>query len=270
MANDRPRSHPLPEPSIREVHDLDPTDFYEQVHSFQFWFEAVQGYLGGRFYGVPPNLEDVTLPDLDRDRLITVLCNYCVGETTALEGASGLIGFAPNRQAKIFLSTQVVDEGRHLEVFIHRLKLLGVANPEREVERRASRSLQAFRQRLLGLVASKDWEAAIFAQNVILEALEFTVFQSHAREADPITREVLVGIVKDERRHIGFGENELGRCLQSAPHLRARLRQLKRELDHSVLDALEETLKAIGADAEERERLGRAYLETAERLGLIP
>lgn len=269
-APDLPRSQPPPEGLVHEVHDLDPADFYEQVHSFQFWFEAVQGYLSGCFYGVPAGVEDVPLPDLDRDRLVTVLCNYCLGETAALEGASGLIGFAPNRQAKIFLSTQVVDEGRHLEVFLHRLKLLGVANPEREVERRASRSLQLFRQRLLELVAGKDWEAAIFAQNVILEALEFTVFESHAREADPITREVLLGIVKDERRHIGFGENELGRCLQSAPHVRARLGQLKRELDHHVLDTLEETLKSIGADASERERLGRAYLEAAERLGLIP
>ncbi len=250
-----------------DIHDLDPQDFYEQVHSFQFWFEAVEGYLSGRSYGMPPGTPEVILPDLDRDRLITVLCNYCVGETAALDGASGLVAVAPNRQAKIFLSTQVVDEGRHLEVFLHRLRSLGVADPEQEVARRASRSLLLFRERLLELVEGKDWEAAIFAQNVILEALEFTVFQSHAREADPVTREVLLGVVKDERRHIGFGENALGRCLQTTPHIRPRLLQLKRELDHLVLDALEETLKGIGADPTERERLGRAYLEAAARLG---
>jgi 1,2-phenylacetyl-CoA epoxidase catalytic subunit len=250
-----------------EIHDLDPQDFYEQVHSFQFWFEAVQGYLANSFYGAPPGTPEVPLPDLDRDRLITVLCNYCVGETAALDGASGLVAVAPNRQAKIFLSTQVVDEGRHLEVFLHRLRGLGVADPEREVERRASRSLLLFRQRLLEFVASKDWEAAIFAQNVILESLEFTVFQSHAREADPLTRELLLGVVKDERRHIGFGENALGRSLRITPHIRARLTQVKRELDPLVLDALEETLKGIGADAADRQRLGRAYLEATARLG---
>ncbi|GIW43358.1 MAG: hypothetical protein KatS3mg077_0640 [Candidatus Binatia bacterium] len=251
-----------------ELHDLPPEEFYDRVHSFEFWFQAVQGYLSHKVYGVDPNLPAATLPDLDRDRLVTVLCNYCIGETAALEGASGLIAIAPNRQTKIFLATQVVDEGRHLEVFLHRLALLGVADAEREVERRGSRSLLLFKRRLLELVQSKDWEAAIFAQNVILESLEFTVFQSHAQEADPITRDLLLGIVKDERRHIGFGENELGRRLQAAPHIRARLGQVKRELDHLVLDTLEETLLEIGADATERQKLGRAYLEAAARLGL--
>jgi len=131
------------------------------------------------------------MTELERDRLVTVLCNYCIGETAALEGASGLIAFAPNRLAKVFLATQVADEGRHLEVLLHRMRELGVAQPEVEMERRAGRSIQLFRQRLLELVASRDWEAAIFAQNVILEALEFAVFHSHAQSADPITREVL-------------------------------------------------------------------------------
>lgn len=252
----------------QEVHDLDPEDFLRQVHSFEFWFQAVEGYLSGLTYGYRPGTADEALVEGDRQRLITVLCNYCVGETAALEGASGLIVIAPNQQAKVFLATQVADEGRHLEVFMHRLRMLGVADPEAEVARRASRSLQNFRRRLLELVESKDWEAAIFAQNVILEALEFSVFQHHARDADPITREILLGVVKDERRHIGFGENELGRRLVSAPHTRARLGQVKRELDQLVFDTLEETLREAGTDASERQSIGRAYQEAVERLGL--
>ena len=149
----------------------------------------------------------------------------------------------------------------------HRLRDLGVAEPEREIETRAARGLQLFRQRLLELVASKDWEAAIFAQNVILESLEFAVFTSHAQDADPVTADVLRRVLKDERRHIGFGENELGRRLATSPHIRARLGQTKKELDHLVLDALEETTRHIGVGAVERERLGRAYLESVARLG---
>jgi hypothetical protein len=260
------RSTPTPP---TDIHDLDPQEFLEEVHSFEFWFQAVEGYLSGLTYGHKPDTRDAPLAEIDRDRLITVLCNYCVGETAALEGASGLIAIAPNRLAKVFLSTQVADEGRHLEVFLHRLRDLGVTHPEAEVERRASRSLQLFKRRLLELVASKDGEAAIFAQNVILEALEFAVFHSHAQTADPITREVLLGVVKDERRHIGFGENELGRRLASAPHIRARIGQVKKELDHLVLDTLEETMKHIDSARDERDRLGRAYLESVERLGFV-
>jgi 1,2-phenylacetyl-CoA epoxidase catalytic subunit len=261
---------PAPPRSGGEVHDLDPQEFLEEVHSFDFWFQAVDGYLSGLSYGHRPELCEVERTAAERDRLITVLCNYAVGETAALEGASGLIAIAPNRITKIFLATQVADEGRHLEVFLRRMRDLGVADPDAEAERRASRSLVLFKRRLLELVAGKDWEAAIFAQNVILEALEFAVFHSHAQDTDPITAEVLKGVIKDERRHIGFGENELGRRLKTSPHIRARMGQVKKELDHLVLDLLEETVRNIGLPASEEHRLGRTYLESVERLGFTP
>jgi len=256
-----------PGASTADVHALEHEQFLEEVHSFEFWFNAVEGYLSGLTWGHRPDTVEVPLANGDRESLITVLCNYCVGETAALEGASGLIAIAPNRLAKVFLATQVADEGRHLEVFHHRLRDLGVADPEAEVERRASRSLLLFRRRLLELVAGKDWEAAIFAQNVILEALEFAVFHSHAQDADPVTAEVLRNVIKDERRHIGFGENELGRRLAGSPHIRARLGQTKKEMDHLVLDALEETARLIGLARDEKDRLCRLYLESVARLG---
>lgn len=252
--------------SAAEPHDLAPEAFLEEVHSFEFWFQAVEGYLSESPYGHRPGLPE-TVPAAARDTLITTLCNYCVGETAALEASSGMIGFAPNRRAKIFLATQVVDEARHLEVLLHRLAELGVAEPEPEIERRANRSLLAFKKRLLQFVEGKDWEAAIFAQNVILEAMEFTVFQAHAERADPITRQVLEGIVKDERRHMGFGENDLGRRLALTPHLRLRLAAVKRELDPLVLDTFEDTLQQLAIEASQRPALGRRYLASVERLG---
>jgi len=255
------------DPAPLEVHGLPHEAFLEEVHSFEFWFQSVQGYLAGTSYGHRPGASPAPLADAERERLVTVLCSYCVGETAALEGASGLIAFAPNRLAKVFLSTQVVDEGRHLEVLLHRLRELGVADPESEIAKRASPALLHFKRRLLELVAGRDWEAALFAQNVILEAMEFTVFQTHAQHADPITAEVLRGIVKDERRHIGFGENELGRRLRAAPHSRARLGEVKRELDHWVLESFEETLRSLDVPASERPALGRDYLQAVARLG---
>jgi hypothetical protein len=250
-----------------DVHQLPPERFLEEVHSFEFWFHAVEGYLSETHYGRDAAIAEVAISESERDRLITVLCQYCVGETAALEGASGLIAIAPNRLTKVFLATQVVDEGRHLEVLLHRMQELGVASPEAEIERRASRSLVAFKRRLLELVAGRDWEAAIFAQNVILECLEFTVFQAHAETADPVTRAVLQGIVKDERRHIGFGENELGRRLKNAPTTRARLVAIRRELDPLVLASCDETLTQLGVTPAARPEIGRSYLAAVQRLG---
>lgn len=250
-----------------DPHDLDSEAFLEEVHSFEFWFQAVSGYLSARPYGHQPDAPEPTLSESEREALITTLCSYCVGETAALEGASGMVAFAPNRRQKIFLATQVVDEARHLEVLLRRMLDLGVARPEEEIARRANKSLLAFKGRLLQFVASKDWEAALFAQNVILECMEFTVFQAHARQADPITREVLEGIVVDERRHMGFGENDLGRRLAAAPHVRARLSEVRKELDPLVLASFEETLAELGTPRASRPDLGRDYLSAVERLG---
>jgi len=250
-------------------HALPEREFLEEVHSFEFWFQSVEGYLSERPYGHTPNRGEVARPEGDVQALVTTLCNYCVGETAALEGASGMIGFAPNRQAKIFLATQVVDEARHLEVLLHRMGELGVEDPEQQIERRANRGLLTFKRRLLDLVGARAWEAAVFAQNVVLEAMEFTVFEAHARRADPVTREVLEGIIKDERRHMGFGQNDLGRRLATTPQLRRQLLEVKHELDSLVLQTFEQTLGEIGLPRSERPELGRDYLAAVARLGLL-
>jgi 1,2-phenylacetyl-CoA epoxidase catalytic subunit len=248
-----------------ELHDLPPERFYEDVHSFEHWFGAVQGYLEGSEYGHRVETPDETLSEAERDRLAGVLSCYCIGETAALEGASGLIRIAPNRPTKVFLSTQTVDEGRHLEVLTHRLLELGVA--EDEIERRAHPRLFVFRRRLLELVDGGDWEAALFAQNVVLESMEFATFHRHARLADPRTREVLLGIVKDERRHMGFGENELGRRLGEDPALRQRLHPLHQELDALVLETFDHVMRQLAVPAHQRSELGREYLGAVQRLG---
>jgi len=248
-------------------HDLGEAEFRATVHSFEFWFEAVEGYLHGRPYGVSPGLQDIELSERQRQGLITTLCNYCVGETAALDASSGMIGFAPDRGAKIFLATQVVDEGRHLEVLLHRMKQLGVADPDAEIAQRANRSLLKFKDRLLDFVDARDWEASVFAQNVILECLEFTVFRHHAGTADPATAEMLRGIVSDERRHMGFGENDLGRRLLTAPHTHDRLRKIKRELDLLVLDAFAETMGELAIERDDRPDLAGDYLAAVARLG---
>jgi len=256
-------AHPLE----RDPHQLPPESFLEEVHSFAFWFDAVQGYLGDLEHGHRRETPEAVLSPLEREHLVTVLCNYCVGETAALEGAGGLIQIAPNRHAKVFLATQTVDEGRHLEVLTGRLRELGVEDPEAEIARRGSRSLQEFHRRLLELVRGRDWIAALFAQNVVLECMEFAVFALHAKRADPRTCEVLSGIVKDERRHMGFGENELGRRLRDAPYARERLRAVRQELDALVLGSFEETMDAIGTPRADRTELGSHYLAAVARLG---
>lgn len=251
-----------------DPHALTQQDFLDEVQSFQFWFDSIEGYLSDRHYGVLDDTVEEEIDDARRDRLITTLCNYAVGETAALEGAAGLVQLAPDRNSKIFMATQVADEARHLEVFLHRLGELGVDDPEDLIGQRAQPALVDFKGSLLELVADGDWQAAVFAQNVILESMEYTVFRLHAGNADAVTRDVLAGVISDERRHAGFGENDLGRSLAADPSGRARLREIRAELDPMVLGVFEGALIAVGAPIEERWRLANDYLETVERLGL--
>jgi hypothetical protein len=253
-----------PEP---DLHAREPGSFLEEVHSFEFWLRSVEGYLAGTSFGRREETHETALSPERRERLITVLCNYCLGELTALEGASGLVRLAPNRMCKVFLATQAADEARHVEVFTRRLLDLGVHDPESEIEQRAHPELRDFKGRVLGLVHDGRWEEALFAQNVILEAMEFAVFTRHLETADPVSAEILSGVLSDERRHMGFGENELGRRLGADPGLRTSLEALKSELDHRVLATFEGTLRELGLAADAREEVGRIYLEAVQRLG---
>lgn len=261
---------PSPPETTANLHGLEPEDFLEEVHSFEHWFGSVSGYLSNLDHGHRRDVSDVVEPGVERERLISTLCNYAVAETAALEASSGLIAIAPNRASKIFLATQTVDEGRHVEVVLHRMRELGVADPEAEVERRAGQSIRSFRDRLLALVEAHEWDCAIFAQNVALETMEYTVFRAHARVADPVTADLLERILRDERRHIGFGENELGRRLRADPKRKFWLATVKTELDALVLATFEEALEELQIPRSERPQLGRDYLQAVARLGLSP
>lgn len=252
----------------REAQGFEPEPFRAEIHTVQAWLESVAGPLRGRRFGVEPGAPEAPLAAEERDRLITLLCNYLVGEAAALEGASGLIRIAPDRGSQIFLATQVIDEARHLEVFRHRLADLAAGDPEMEIRHRADPQLLQLKVRLEQLIDHGEWEAALFAHTVVLEAMELATFRHHLPVADPITRQLLQSIVEDERRHIGFGEDTLGRRLQLAPELRTRIRELRQELDRLVLDAFERGASSMHLSVAGRTRLGASYLAVVARLGV--
>ncbi len=270
-----------PLPGTDDPHDADDPALQDEVLSVAFWFDAVGDHLrrglsavtgtdarpaDGAAGDVPPDLTPEAV-----DRLLTVLANYAVGELTALDGASGLVRQAGDRRVKTFLATQTLDEARHLEVFVRRIRSLGVADPDAEIERRAHPALLTFRERLLSLVDEGDWASALFAQNVILESMERTVFDAHRRNADLRTRVVLDGVIADERRHLGFGENDLGRRLRDddTGRLARRLAEIRSQLDPLVAESFDGVASRIGLAPAEAERLSDDYESAVRRLGLV-
>lgn len=251
-----------------DVHSLDPERLRSEVRSFQHWFEAVSGFLADTHHGHRIGIPDAPLAYPDRERLLNTLSTYCVGETAALEASGSLVRLAPNQHAKIFLATQAVDEARHVEVLLERMRELGIADPERAVETRAAPAIREFRSQLLQLVDAGEWETAIFAQNVVLESMEYGVFHAHIAQADPVTRDLLERILCDERRHLGFGENEIGRRLRADPGLRARIAGVKGRLDQLAFATFEHALQELGVPSSRLEEIARGYRQAQARLGL--
>lgn len=251
-----------------EIHDLEPEAFEREVRSFDHWFGAVQDYLSDLEHGHRTDIPNEGLDPDEAERLTVALCNYAVAETAALEASSGLVRLAPNHASKIFLATQVVDEARHVEVILQRLRDIGVADPEAEVEARATPSIRWFKDRLLNLVDTEQWDLAIFAQNVSLEAMEFAVFRAHIKVADPVTRDMLERILRDERRHIGFGENEIAKRLRVDPNRRPWIELIKNELETFAIETFAHTARELAVSDDTVATLARDYRDAVRRLGL--
>jgi hypothetical protein len=60
---------------MSDPHDLPQDVFLDEVHSFEFWFQAVAGYLTERPYGHDPDIAEAPLDASQREALITTLCN---------------------------------------------------------------------------------------------------------------------------------------------------------------------------------------------------
>ncbi len=111
-------------------------------------------------------------------------------------------------------------------------------------------------------------EPRVIVETVDVMDVEADERFADASVADPVTQQVLEGVVADERRHLGFGENDLGRRLARHPEHRERLAAVRAELDPLVLRSFEEAYRALGLGAADRPALGRDYLHSVERLGL--
>jgi hypothetical protein len=75
-------------------------------------------------------------------------------------------------------------------------------------------------------------------------------------------------VIKDERRHMGFGENELGRRVAGDARLRARLGEVRAELEPLVLESFAHTLEAVGAPRADASELANEYRAAVARLGI--
>ena len=238
------------------------------AYSIQYWLEsATQGYLMGTEFGHPPGErepEGLLLEDSLREQALRTTVQLVVGERCALAASSGLINAAPDEASKRFLATQTLDEARHVEVFTQRLYDLGVAKSSLEstIETFANPNLVKFAEVLLEKVDRKDFVAGVVGQNVVLEGMAFHVFemmQATTQGLNPKFGHTLSGVIADERRHVGFGENRIGSLIQQHPDRKGDIERMQKEMSWYMLATFADAFRDVPDPARlERLRVGSA------------
>lgn len=234
-------------------------------YSVQKWLESCpQGYLENTVYGHGEGereSEEMLSNEIFREQQIRTTVQLIAGERCALAASSGLVNAAPDQASKIFLATQTLDEGRHVEIFTQRLYDLGVSPDDLEstIKTHINPNLGKFAEVLLEKVDKKDFVAGVVGQNIVLEGMAFSVFEmlhASAAEANPKFAHTLAGTIADERRHVGFGENRIGELIRRYPEKKPEVQRMQQDMTKHMLATFHEAF-AASSDAT-REMHGRA------------
>ena len=136
-----------------------------------------------------------------RDLNAWSVSQFLHGEQGALLVASQLASCAPTFNAKLYAASQTFDEARHVEAFNKyiqtRTKLMYPVGNE----------LKSILDKIL---TDERWDLKFIGMQIIIEGLALAAFQS-SRDLtpDPVLKDMLGLIIRDEARHVTFGVNYL-------------------------------------------------------------
>jgi hypothetical protein len=137
---------------------------------------------------------------MDHHTLAWTLSQFLHGEQGALMVASQLVNCAPTHQAKLCAASQAFDEARHVEVFNQYLKRVGVMYP---IDSNLKKLLDS-------ILTHPSWDIKFLGMQIIIEGLALAAFESLKNTAqDPLLKEILRLVKRDEARHVTFGVNYL-------------------------------------------------------------
>ena len=119
------------------------------------------------------------------------------GEQGALLCTAKIVETVPWYDAKLYASTQVVDEARHVEVFAKYLdtKLTG------------HYPINAHLRMLLDdIVNDSRWDMTYLGMQIMVEGLALAAFgMAYQTTPDPLLKQLLRYVMSDEARHVAFG-----------------------------------------------------------------
>jgi len=125
------------------------------------------------------------------------LSQFLHGEQGALIVASQLVAGVPWMDAKYYAGTQTMDEARHVEVFSRYL------HEKLEWEWPINQHLKSL---LDATILESRWDFKYLGMQVLIEGLAMGAFGNLFLVAqEPLLKELLKYVMKDESRHVAFG-----------------------------------------------------------------
>ena len=209
----------------------------------------------------------------DRELIYWVLAQLMVAEERITTKFSGLVGAYGDEEEATFLSTQQVDEARHMQ-FYARFQDEVIADPgtvSAHVERAREELTPAFRKIFDGALVQAHEELVAAPRNLAAKVRFVTIYHLILESTLGLTtfrfateylnrEELLPGFVEgyshihhDETRHIGYGVWFLRESVRGHEEAAEAVRQTLRDLLPSVAEALGGGGNGSGPDIE---RLG--------------
>jgi hypothetical protein len=121
--------------------------------------------------------------------------------------ASQLVSCAPTYQAKLYAASQAFDEARHVEAF------------NRYIQERSKLMYpvgSGLKSLLDKILTDERWDLKLIGMQIIIEGLALAAFNTaKAVTPDPVLRDLLHFIIRDEARHVTFGVNYLEEFIEN-------------------------------------------------------
>jgi hypothetical protein len=145
------------------------------------------------------------------------LSQFLHGEQGALLCTAKITETVPWYDAKLYASTQVVDEARHVEVFARYLeeKLGGPYHINAHL-----------RMLLDDIINDSRWDMTYLGMQVMVEGLALAAFGFlHQMTGEPLLKQLLRYVMSDEARHVAFGVLSLKEVYDGMTDVEMRDRQ---------------------------------------------
>jgi len=133
------------------------------------------------------------------------LSQFLHGEQGALMTAATLTHAVPDYEGKLYAATQTMDEARHVEAFEKYVRKLGTVY-----------AISPFLKELIDVTLKADrWVKVAIGMNMIVEGLALGAFHNMRRSTGcDLLRSVIEGVLRDESRHVAFGNVYVGKTLR--------------------------------------------------------